>query len=37
MTESRDQLTLTDVSPDDVFVCCVGSMCVGLGPAGSAN
>ena len=25
------------LSPDDVFVCCVGSMCVGLGPAVSAD
>ena len=25
------------LSPDDVFVCCVGSTCVGLGPAVSAD
>ena len=25
------------LSPDDVFVCCVGSMCVVLGPAVSAD
>ena len=25
------------LSPDDVFVCCVESMCVGLGPAVSAD